>query len=499
MAWELPAHEERCYAAIESRDDRFDGWFIVGVRTTGIYCRPSCPTPVRPKRANVAYFSTPAAAQRAGFRACKRCRPDATPASPEWNLRSDLVGRAMRLIGDGLVDRAGVTGLAAELGVSGRHLHRLLLSEIGAGPLAIARAHRANTARTLIETTSLPFAEVAFAAGFSSIRQFNDTVRDVFGTSPTALRQVATPTSATPGLVRVRLPFRRPLDADQLVRWHRLHAVPGVWWSEPVDGPSVLRRTLRLPNGGGSVRLEVLDDHVSCELWLEQIADLGTAVARCRQLLDLDADPRIVQEALAGHGELRPLVTLRPGMRVPGAVDGFEAAVLAVVSQQVHVRTAVTLAARLVQACGDPLGGAPPGRRLFPRPQTLAEADLGVVGLTEARADALRALSTACATGLRIDRGVDRHELRARLSALAGIGRWTADIVALRAVGDPDVLPERDHVIGAAAARWDLADSAKALADRSPSWSPWRSYLAHHLWASASASPPLTPPQKGQE
>src|SRR6266480_1353398 len=228
-----PLDFERCYRAVESRDARFDGWFITAVRTTGIYCRPSCPTPVRPKRENVQFYPTAAAAQLAGYRACKRCRPDASPGSPEWNVRGDLVGRAMWLIADGTVDRDGVAGLARRLAVSERHLHRLLLSELGAGPLAIARAQRAQTARVLIETTDLPFTQVAFAAGFESIRQFNDTVREVF-------------------VLTLRLPYRPPLDWQALAGWLRTRALPGV---AEVNG-RVYRRTLRLPRGAGVVALE---------------------------------------------------------------------------------------------------------------------------------------------------------------------------------------------------------------------------------------------------
>jgi AraC family transcriptional regulator, regulatory protein of adaptative response / DNA-3-methyladenine glycosylase II len=487
MPWELPADEDRCYAAVASRDDRFDGWFIIGVRTTGIYCRPSCPTPVRPRRRNVSYFPTAGAAQRAGFRACKRCRPDATPGSPEWDLRADLVGRAMRLISDGLVERVGVAGLAAELAVSERHLHRVLVEELGAGPLAIARARRATTARTLIETTALPFAQIAFAAGFSSIRQFNDTIRDVFATTPSKLRSSGVGPTSGEGAITVRLPFRTPLDARHLFGWHRTHGVPGLTWEEPADGLLVLRRSLRLPHGAGSVRLEAMPDHVGCELALEDIADLGTAVERCRRMLDLDADPVVIAEALAPDRRLRPVLERRPGLRVPGAVDGFEAAVVAILGQQVDVRAARTLAGRLVERLGRPLPGSN-GRYLFPGPDELAEADLDGLGVPITRAGAIRSLAAACVSGLRVDRGVDRVELRRQLLDLPGIGPWTADIIAMRAAGDPDVLPVGDLVIRRGAAAIGLPDDPAALVELSSPWSPWRSYVAHHLWATATST-----------
>src|SRR2546426_4108366 len=317
---------ERCYRAVESRDARFDGWFITAVTTTGIYCRPSCPTPVRPKRENVRFYPTAAAAQLAGFRACKRCRPDASPGSPEWNVRGDLVGRAMRLIADGTVDRAGVAGLASRLAVSERHLHRLLLGELGAGPLAIARAQRAQSARTLIETTDLPFTDVAFAAGFESIRQFNDTIREVFALTPTELRKGGRRRGdVVEGALTLRLPFRSPFDWPTLFAWLRVRALPGV---AEVNG-RVFRRTLRLPRGAAVVSVEPVGTHIQCTLRLESMADLTSAVRQCRRLLDLDADPLSVVEVLSKDRRLANIVKKRPGLRAPGAVDGTELAIQA--------------------------------------------------------------------------------------------------------------------------------------------------------------------------
>src|SRR5256885_4138941 len=277
---------ERCYRAVESRDARFDGWFITAVRTTGIYCRPSCPTPVRPKRENVSFYPTAAAAQLAGYRACKRCRPDASPGSPEWNVRGDLVGRAMRLIADGTVDREGVAGLARRLAVSERHLHRLLLSELGAGPLAIARAQRAQTARVLIETTDLPFTDVAFAAGFESIRQFNDTVRDVFALTPTALRASGRRRAdIAHGVLTLRLPYRPPLDWSALSAWLRVRALPGV---AEVNGRGY-RPPLRLPRGAGRGALEPKHTPLRCTSASDPVAVLPSGVPPGRPLLDLDS------------------------------------------------------------------------------------------------------------------------------------------------------------------------------------------------------------------
>ncbi|HET9255098.1 MAG TPA: DNA-3-methyladenine glycosylase 2 family protein, partial [Pseudonocardiaceae bacterium] len=315
---------ERCVRAVRSRDARFDGWFFTGVITTGIYCRPSCPV-VPPRAENMRFYPSAAAAQQAGFRACKRCRPDASPGSPQWNERADLVARAMRLIADGVVDRDGVPGLAARLGYSIRQIERQLLAELGVGPLALARAQRAQTARLLIETSPLPMSDVAFAAGFASVRSFNDTVREVFALTPSELRARAARRHppATPGSLVLRLPFRAPLCPDNLFGHLVATAIPGVeeWHA------GAYRHTLRLPHGYGVAALRPLPDHVECRLTLTDLRDLSTAIARCRWLLDLDADPAAVDELLRADPALAPLVDKGPGRRVPRTVDGAEFAV----------------------------------------------------------------------------------------------------------------------------------------------------------------------------
>jgi AraC family transcriptional regulator, regulatory protein of adaptative response / DNA-3-methyladenine glycosylase II len=308
---------EQCYRAIESRDARFDGFFVVGVRTTGVYCRPSCPSPVCPKRRNVAFFRSAAAAQLAGLRACKRCRPDAVPGSPEWDLRADLVGRAMRLIGEGAVDSDGVAGLARRLSVSERQLHRLLVEAVGAPPSALARAQRAKTARLLVETTGLRFAQVAFASGFSSVRQFNDTIRQIYATSPSELRAARRngerPLAPSNGRLELRLPLRPPWQGQAMLAWLAARAVPGI--EEAAD--DVYRRTLHLPGGAGLVELEPRDDHVRARLALSSLTDLAVVVRRCRRLLDLDADPHASGEVLGADDRLAPLVRLTPGCVFP--------------------------------------------------------------------------------------------------------------------------------------------------------------------------------------
>jgi AraC family transcriptional regulator of adaptative response / DNA-3-methyladenine glycosylase II len=308
---------DRVWQAIEACDPRFDGWVFCGVKTTGIYCRPSCPART-PKRENVRLFASAAAAQSAGFRACKRCRPDATPGSPEWDLRADLVGRAMRLIADGVVDRDGVGGLAGRLGYTERHVHRQLVAVVGAGPLALARAQRAQTARILLETTTLSVTDVTFAAGFQSVRQFNATIQEVFALTPSALRARAR-TYGRPedsGALSLRLPYRSPLDAEGLVAFLGRRAVPGI--EEALDG--AYRRSLRLPHGTGAVELRPADGYVHARYWLADLRDLGAAMQRSRALLDLDSDPQSVVDVLGEEPLLGALVRATPGRRVAGAV-----------------------------------------------------------------------------------------------------------------------------------------------------------------------------------
>jgi AraC family transcriptional regulator of adaptative response / DNA-3-methyladenine glycosylase II len=479
---------ERCYRAVESRDARFDGWFITAVKTTGIYCRPSCPTPVRPKRENVSFYPTAAAAQLAGFRACKRCRPDASPGSPEWNVRGDLVGRAMRLIGEGIVDREGVAGLARRLAVSERHLHRLLLNELGAGPLAIARAQRAQTARTLIETTDLPFIDVAFAAGFESVRQFNDTVREVFALTPTALRTSGRRRGdIVEGALMLRLPYRPPLDWPALSSWLRVRALPGV---AHADG-NAYRRTLRLPRGAAVVSLEPVNGHITCTLTLESMSDLTTAVRQCRRLLDLDADPMSVVEVLSKDRRLSPIVRKHPGLRAPGAVDGTELAIQAVLGQQVSLAAARTLAARLVTAHGDVIKIADPTlTHVFPNAEAIAEADLSKLGVPATRRATLHALATAIARGtLTLDPGADRADTYTKLLAIPGIGEWTAGYIVMRALGDPDTFLPGDLGIKRAGARLGLGANPRTISEHAAAWRPWRTYATHQLWATLTPTP----------
>ncbi|HVV10943.1 DNA-3-methyladenine glycosylase 2 family protein [Amycolatopsis sp.] len=483
---------ERCYRALASRDARFDGQFIVAVKTTGIYCRPSCPA-LTPKAANVRFYPTSAAAQASGFRACRRCLPDAVPGSPEWNLRADLAARAMRLIADGVVERDGVPGLARRLGYSERQLGRVLTAELGAGPLALARAHRAHSARLLIELSELPLADVAFASGFSSVRQFNDTIREVFARTPSQLRASATtarrrangskangsepePAPTTGTKLFLRLPYRKPFDAEGILGFHSRRAVAGVEWARD-DGYG---RTLRLPHGPATIHLTPQDGHIRCELQLADVRDLGSAVARTRRLLDLDADPEAAMRVLRTDPALAPAVEATPGIRVPGAVDGSELLLRAMLGQQVSVAAARTAAGALAEALGEQLPW--PSGTLFPAPEAIAEHGHEVLRGPERRISAILRTAEALASGaVDVHVGRDADELRTELLALPGVGPWTADYVLMRVLGSPDVLLTGDLVLRKGAAALGIGD----LDRHSQAWRPWRSYAGMYLWRSA--------------
>ncbi|MEI7058429.1 Ada metal-binding domain-containing protein [Nocardioides sp. CCNWLW239] len=479
---------ESCYRAVRSRDRRFDGVFYTAVASTGIYCRPSCPART-PALVNVSFHRTAAAAQAAGYRACKRCRPDATPGSPEWDVAATLAGRAMRLIADGVVDREGVEGLARRVGYSPRHLTRLLTTELGAGPLALARARRAQTARTLVETTELGFADIAFAAGFSSVRQFNDTVREVYAASPTELRGRRGSRRRADGTIALRLAVRTPFAGRALHAFLRDHLVPGVEAAGVEDGRLWFARTLDLPNGPGTLRLELADipegetGFVHATFKLTDLRDTTAAVERARRLLDADCDPLAVVDAFADDPVIGPLARALPGLRVPGTVDGGELALRTIVGQQVSVAGARTVLAGIVAEHGHPIATDIEGlTHLFPSAEALAAADPAGLPMPRARGRAVIGLAATLASGeLQLDRGTDRDVVHDQLIGLPGIGPWTADYIALRALGHPDVFLPTDvgirralDVLGAPAA--DVA-----------AWRPWRSYALLYLWTSLTA------------
>ncbi len=471
---------EDCYRAAASKDGRFDGWFFTAVISTGIYCRPSCAART-PRARNVRFFATAAAAQEAGFRACKRCRPDASPGSPEWDARGDLVGRAMRLISDGVVDREGVGGLARRLGYSERHLHRCLSEALGAGPLALARASRAQTARVLLERTELPIAELALTAGFSSIRQFNSSMRQVFAMTPSGLRSARRDAASTgPGLA-VRLPARVPFDGEALISFLALRAIPGV--EEVCAG--AYRRSLRLPHGFGVVELLPGSDRVSATFWLEDLRDLGAAVSRCRRLLDLDSDPVAVSQRLASAAVVGELVRAAPGRRVAGGVDGCETTMRALLGQQISIGAARALAGRLVAERGEPLSH-PLGAvtHVFPSAQELSRVDPRSLAMPRSRARALVGLARAVESGeLVLDGGADRAEVVRTLLAMPGVGEWTAGYVAMRELRDPDAFLPTDAGVRRSLTSLGRDPDLQSVQRLAEHWRPYRAYALQHLWA----------------
>jgi AraC family transcriptional regulator, regulatory protein of adaptative response / DNA-3-methyladenine glycosylase II len=595
---------DTCYRAVIARDPRFDGRFFTGVTSTGIYCRPICPART-PARRNMRFFPHAGAAEAAGFRACRRCRPEASPGSPDWNARADLAARAVRLIADGYADEHRISGLARRLAVTDRHLRRLLLAELGATPIALARTTRLQTARRLLAETGMQITEIAFASGFSSVRQFNASFQEAYGRPPSALRSAPprsrtprsrTPRSRTPrsgtsrsgtslsrtsrprvprpsrpgqalatGLdgpagpgaagelapgepaasgtwLTLRLACREPFDGQSLLRFLAARAIAGV---EAVS-PERYARTVRVPGGSGLIELvppparrdggegqagraahraqagqhgrarqrgQAGEAQVLLRVRLTSLRGVGQVVSRCRRVFDLDADPQAIAAALAADEALAPLVAARPGLRVPGAYDGFELAVRAVLGQQVSVRGASTLAGRLaarhgtpVDAPPDPAGqpgsgapgagpaagpaGAPgPLTVLFPRPAELADADLSGLGLTTGRQVTLRTLAAACATGaLSLDPGADPEETAARLAELPGVGPWTVAYIMMRGAGDPDAFPGSDLGLRRAMARLGLEPGHAGR------WRPWRAYAAVHLWAALAEPAALSEP-----
>ncbi|WP_309711314.1 AlkA N-terminal domain-containing protein [Pseudolysinimonas sp.] len=452
------------YGALASRDARFDGQFIAGVHTTGIYCRPSCPA-MTPKPGNVSFYRTAAAAHEAGLRACKRCQPDAVPGSPDWNLRDDLASRAMRLVHDGVVEREGVPGLAARLGYTARHVTRVLTAELGAGPLALARAHRAQTARSLLAATELPVADIAYAAGFGSLRQFNDTIAAVYRATPTELRALArrgTPTSDDAGTITLHLPARAPFDGPGLFRFFADHGIRG--FEEGDD--TRFARPLQLPGGRALIDVTLEPSGVVLRARLATLSDLPALTARVRRMFDLDADSVAIDAHLGRDPDLAPLVSAVPGIRIPGSASVDEALFRTLVGQQISVAAARTVLGRIVEHFGD-----------FPTAAQLADRGHEVLRGPIARIAAIRGVADVIAAGdLPLDPATPVAELRARLLALPGVGPWTAEYLAMRALGHPDAFPATDLVLAQSAAALGIAPSPR------PAWAPWRSYAALHLW-----------------
>jgi AraC family transcriptional regulator of adaptative response / DNA-3-methyladenine glycosylase II len=478
--------EELCYQAMTCRDARFDGRFFIAVKTTGVYCRPICPART-PLRRNVRFFACAAAAEAAGFRPCRRCRPETAPGSPTWHGPLATVSRALRLIEQGALDGGDIGSLAAQLGVGERYLRRLFARHLGTSPHAVAASRRAHFARALLDATLLPMTQVALASGFGSVRQFNDVVRSVFGRAPSELRRHRSPARPSAGDVRLRLSFRPPLAWQPLLAFVAARAIPGV---EEVDLEAGRYRRLTPAPGGGALLLEVgmaadgraLELDVSGGRQPGLAAGLLDLVRRVRRLFDLDADPLAIAARLGSSRLLAPAQAAHPGLRVPGAWDRFETLVRAMLGQQISVAAATTLAGRLVERCGGPVECDGRLTRLFPAPGAVAEADLAGVGMTSARADALRQVAAAVARDpALLAPAPNLDALVDRLCRLPGIGPWTAHYLAMRAFDEPDAFPAADLGLRRAAGGM----SAAALEALAESWRPWRAYAAISLWTLA--------------
>jgi AraC family transcriptional regulator, regulatory protein of adaptative response / DNA-3-methyladenine glycosylase II len=485
---ELP-DREICYRALQSRDARFDGLLFVAVTSTGIYCRPVCPART-PKFGNCRFFGSAAAAQEAGFRPCLRCRPETAPDMASWRGTSNTVSRALALITDGALDGDGtnVEKLAERLGLGERQLRRLFLQHLGASPIAVAQTRRVLFAKQLIHETRMPMNEVALAAGFGSIRRFNETFRDLFQRPPSALRRKssASPESAEAG-VTLRLRYRPPYDWDSMLGYLRARAIPQV---EMVEN-GVYRRTVEIDGFAGSVEVAHLPQRqsLSVSIRFPNVASLPAIVARVRRVFDVGADIETIDAHLSHDPLLAPLVAQRPGLRAPGGWDGFELAVRAILGQQITVVAARRLAGELVALHGKavPEGqrGYPGLSRVFPTARSVARAKSIGLGMPLARQLSLKALAEATENDPNLFRPFGTiEEAIARLRSIRGVGEWTAQYIALRALREMDAFPASDIGLLRGAAVMDGTPSSSAhLLSRSEAWRPWRAYAAQHLWA----------------
>lgn len=464
-----------CDRARRSRDPRFDGTFFIAVTTTKIYCRPICPAR-SPKDENVRYYPTAAAAQAAGFRPCLRCRPEASPGTPAWLGTSGVVSRALRLITDGALDRDSVDALADRLGVTSRHLRRLFIQHLGATPIEVALTRRVHFAKKLIDETNLPISQIAFAAGFGSIRRFNGEMQRAYSRTPTELRRRTKRLPHDNECYRFRIAYRPPYDWKAAIEFLAARATPGVEYVEAAR----YHRTITIGETSGSIAVSPADDGPALLLDV-RFGDpraLLTIVERLRRMFDVTADPSLICDELSTDRLLKRPVTAHPGIRVPGAWHPFELAVRAILGQQISVRGATTIAGRIVERWGTRVDVPAPLTHLFPTPEQLVDAPLEAVGITSARAATLRALSRAV-----LEQRVrfDHESVLTALVAIPGIGEWTAQYVAMRALNEPDAFPSGDLVLRRMAG--DV--SSRELDRRSESWRPWRAYAVMLLWQAA--------------
>ncbi|MDA8092907.1 MAG: helix-turn-helix domain-containing protein [Betaproteobacteria bacterium] len=475
---------EACYRALLARDSRFDGVFYVGVLSTGIYCRPICPAGP-PKFKNCTFLPSAAAAQQRGFRPCLRCRPELSPGIAGWRGTATTVSRALYLVSEGALNESGIDALANRLGVTARHLRRLFRHHLGATPISVAQTHRILFAKKLLDESALTVTEIAMAAGFGSIRRFNAVMQHVFGMPPSRLRRLTEPKPADTTGISLRLPFSPPYDWHTMIDFLALRAVPGV---EAVEAGRYLR-TFAIDGARGAVAVEPgRADYLRATIWTRDVGVLGGIIGRLRCLFDLDADLAAIDGHLTNDSALAARIQSRPGVRVPGAWDPFELAVRAILAQQVSVRAATTLAGRLVERAGGSLDSKARGQaaglhRLFPTPGELARADLSGIGIAAKRVHTLRNLAQAMLEDPRLLRPFESLEATMeRLVSVPGVGPWTAQYIAMRALREPDAFPATDLGLLRALEDADGRPTPAQLAGRAEAWRPWRAYGAMRLW-----------------
>jgi AraC family transcriptional regulator, regulatory protein of adaptative response / DNA-3-methyladenine glycosylase II len=476
--------QDQCYRALKSRDARFDGQFFTAVLTTGIYCRPVCPAPT-PRRANVRFYACAAAAQAAGFRPCLRCRPETSPGAPAWQGTSATVSRGLRLIDEGAMDEGGVDELAARLGIGSRHLRRLFMEHLGVTPVAVAQTRRVHFAKKLIDETRLSMADIAFSAGFSSIRRFNSAFRTIYGRAPRELRRQGSEAAELPAEapLRLRMTYRPPFDWESLLAYFGDRATAGV---ESVE-PGVYRRAIAVGEAVGAIEVTHQPDRHALILRMDlpDARSMQQVTGRARRLFDLEANPAEIVAVLERDSILRSWVRRFPGLRVPGAWDSFETAVRIILGQQISVKAATTLAGRIAEAYGRPFRSAafPELTRLPPRPRDLVDADLTRLGVVSARARAIQGLARAVAEGrIRLEGGTEPERAIRELEALPGLGPWSAQLIAMRALREPDAFPASDLGLLRGLAAGGAKPTPAALLSRAEAWRPWRAYAAVHLW-----------------
>ncbi len=479
-------NHDQCYAIIKSRDARFDGRFFTAVKTTGIYCRPICPAR-KPLSKNVQFYPTAAAAAKDGFRPCLRCRPESSPGMADWLDRSDLVSRGVRLIDEGVFDQHGAVGLASRLHVSSRHLQRLFVQHLGASPVSVAQTRRALFARKLIKETTLPMTEIAFSAGYKSIRRFNAAIQATYGSSPTEYRKFLENENKAQhdSTIQLTLSYRPPYDWEAFFQFVKMRAIPGVEWVNGLE----YARTVCFDGKMGVVRIRPLPtkNKLLLNVPINLSAHLLAISEKARRFFDLRADPVEIERHLQQDSLLTTQINLRSGLRVPGAWDGFELAVRAILGQQISVKAATTLSGRVAQTFGEPLPDSTIDQPayIFPSPARLIEADLGSVGIIRQRAHAIQELAQRVQNGAVLwSTHVGLDEVIESLIAIPGIGRWTANYIAMRALNEPDAFPAGDLILRRIMSEQNSKTiSEPQLKEIAEQWRPWRAYAAMQMWA----------------